>query len=154
MEAPSYMPFSPEFTQLPLETRQERVIEQFSALKDWDAKYDFIMALGKQLPPMPEALKTDANKVQGCQSQVWMHAFLEEGNIRFYGDSDALIVRGLVALLLTMYDNLPPTTVVASEFGFMQSIQLGNHLSMTRRNGLASMVKQMKLYALAFSMLK
>lgn len=139
--------------QLPLNDRRQKVIDTFARLSDWDAKYDFIMSLGKQLPAMPEEYKTEANKVQGCQSQVWMHARLHEGHIRFYADSDALIVRGLVALLVGMYNNIPPSDLATSDFSFMQEIELGNHLSMTRRNGLAAMVKQMKLYGVAYSMM-
>jgi cysteine desulfuration protein SufE len=127
---------------------QQRLIDQFSGLPDWEARYEHIIRLGKTLKPMDETLKTDKNKVTGCQSQVWMHASLGDNqHVHFQADSDALIVRGLIALVLAVYDDQTPEVIVQTEPTFMEAIGMAEHLSMTRRNGLASMLKQVKLYA-------
>ena len=134
-----------------MDSRQQAIFDEFSAYTDWEAKYTHLMKLGKALEPMPEAFKTDDNTVKGCQSTVWMHAELQaDGLIRFYGDSDALIVKGLVALLLRVYSGLQPTEVLTTEPDVLHALELSKHLSMTRNNGLAAMLKQMKLYAMAF----
>lgn len=128
------------------------IVAEFSEFSEWDDKYDHIIALGKALPAMPSEFQIETNKVQGCQSQVWLHAAYQNGRLTLYGDSDALIVRGLVALLLRVYQGQTPKAILETAPTFMERIQLGSHLSMTRRNGLAAMMKQIKLYALAFSL--
>jgi cysteine desulfuration protein SufE len=134
-------------------TAQQLIINEFAALPDWDARYKHIIALGKALPPIDPQYQQDQYKVQGCQSQVWLHAQLTpEGLMQYDVDSDALIVRGLVALLARVYSGQTPAYVMATPPDFFDEIELGQHLSMQRSNGLAAMLKQMKLYAMAFHM--
>lgn len=132
---------------------QDEIVEEFEFLEDWDDKYGHIISLGKEMPAFEEAWRTDENKVRGCQSQVWLHAALDNGQVRFHGDSDALIVKGLVSLLLRVYDNHSPEEILATPLNFIDRIGLSTHLSPTRSNGLASMVKQIQHYALAFKTL-
>lgn len=129
---------------------QDEIVEEFEFLEDWDDKYAHIISLGKEMPDFAEEWRTEDNKVRGCQSQVWLHAGLENGHIRFHGDSDALIVKGLVSLLMKVYDNQPPAEIIQAPLNFIERIGLSTHLSPTRSNGLASMVKQIKNYAIAF----
>lgn len=140
-------------TTLTIEDIQTGIVAEFEQLKDWDERYKHIIGLGKALPSINPAYQTEANQVKGCQSTVWMHAELDEaGRVQFYADSDALIVRGLVALLLRVYSNQLPAVVLATEPTFLTQIEMSQHLSMQRSNGLAAMLKQMKLYALAFQL--
>lgn len=129
---------------------QDQIIEDFELLDEWDDKYAYIIELGKKLPAIEEIYKTDTYKIKGCQSQVWMHSTLQDGKIYFTGDSDALIVKGLVALLVKTLNGQPATDVANCDLYFIDKIGMKQHLSMTRSNGLASMVKQMKLFALAY----
>jgi cysteine desulfuration protein SufE len=129
---------------------QDEIVEEFEFLEDWDDKYGHIISLGKEMPPFSEAWRTEENKVRGCQSQVWLHAAQNNGKVRFHGDSDALIVKGLVSLLLRVYDNHTPDEILSTPLNFIDRIGLSTHLSPTRSNGLASMVKQIQHYALAF----
>ena len=132
---------------------QQAIVQEFTALPDWDSRYAYIIKLGKTLPAMNEELKTEQNRVTGCQSQVWMHAERNEaGQVQYQVASDALIVKGLAALIMRVYNNQMPKTIVETEPTFMEHIGMAEHLSMTRRNGLASMLKQMKLYATVFSL--
>ena len=132
---------------------QTQIENKFSEFKDWDARYEYIISLGKTLPAMDDALKTEEHRVTGCQSQVWMHASLnDDQTVHFDVASDALVVRGLLTLLMTVYNNQSAETIVKTEPKFMEAIGMADHLSMTRRNGLASMLKQMKLYATVFMM--
>lgn len=128
---------------------QNEIIEDFSLLETWDEKYAYIIELGKKLPPMDEKYKTEDNKIKGCQSNVWLHAYSDNDKLFFQGDSDALIVKGLVSLLIKVFSGQPPEVIVQTEPFFIDKIGMKQHLSMTRANGLASMVKQIKLYALA-----
>jgi cysteine desulfuration protein SufE len=130
--------------------RQQAVIAEFASLNDWEDRYRKLIEIGKALPDLPDALKTEDSKVKGCQSQVWMHARLDGGRIVFQADSDALLVRGLVALLLRVYSNATPQEILATPPDFVKEIGLENKLSPSRANGLFSMIKQMKFYALAF----
>lgn len=137
-----------------LKTSQEEIqslIHDFSSLKDWEARYARIIELGRALPAMAEDLKTDANKVRGCQSQVWLSAKMESGKILFEADSDAQIVKGLIALLLKVYSGRTPQEVLQTSPDFIQKIGLNTNLSQARTNGLVSMIKQIKFFALAFS---
>jgi cysteine desulfuration protein SufE len=137
----------------PIQDIQQAIVKEFQALPDWDARYEYIIKLGKSLPAMKEELKVEKNRVTGCQSQVWMHAERDEaGHVQYQVASDALIVRGLAALILRVYNNQLPKTIVETDPIFMEHIGMAEHLSMTRRNGLASMLKQMKLYATVFTL--
>jgi len=130
--------------------RVSSLIEEFKEISNWEDKYKKIITMGKDLTPMAEEHKTEANKVKGCQSQVWIHAFLENDKIVFHADSDAAIVKGIIALLLKIYSDSTPEEVLATKPEFLAEIGLREHLSMSRANGLSSMVKQISLYALAF----
>ena len=129
---------------------QEEIVEDFAMLEEWPDKYEFLMNLGKQLPRLPEEAYSEQNKVRGCQSSVWMTTKFEDGKIIFEGDSDALIVKGLVALLLKVFSNHSPDEILEADLGFLERIGLQAHLSATRNNGLSAMVKQIKFYALAY----
>ena len=129
---------------------QQGIIEDFSGFEDWMDKYSFLIELGNELAPIDPKYKVESNLIRGCQSRVWLHQEFTEGKIIFEAESDALIVKGLVALLLKIYSNRTPHEILASEPRFIEEIGLRQHLSPTRSNGLLAMVKQMKLYALAY----
>lgn len=131
--------------------RQREIIELFSALPTWEDRYKKLIALGKELPEMPEDLKKEDLKVKGCQSQVWLHARMEDGKVIYTADSDAVLVKGLVAVLLRLYSVATPQEILATPPDFIKEIGLDGKLSPSRANGLHAMVKQMKLYAMAFS---
>ncbi len=134
---------------------QDEIIEEFEGLTDWMDRYAYIIELGGQLSPIAESLKTPDNLIEGCQSRVWIHAQLNnEGKIVFEADSDAMIVKGIVALLLRVLSYQKPEDILDSELYFIDNIGLKEHLSPTRSNGLVAMVKQMRMYALAFKTLK
>lgn len=133
-----------------IDARQQQIIDEFSALPDWEDRYRRIIEYGRDLAAMDEAVKTDKNKVKGCQSTVWLHAALDGDSITYQGDSDAMIVRGLVALLMKVYSGATPSEVVATPPSFVEATGLAGHLSQTRANGLAAMVKQIKMYAAVF----
>jgi cysteine desulfuration protein SufE len=133
-----------------VQQNQHSIIDEFSAMAEWEDRYRRIIEYGRELPEMDPAHKIDKNKVKGCQSTVWLHAGLEDGHVRFQGDSDAMIVRGLIALLLKVYDNATPAEIVATPPEFINATGLAGHLSQTRANGLAAMVKQIKMYAAVF----
>ena len=130
--------------------RQSALVERFSEIGDWEERYREIIRLGRSLPEFPEDQRTERNKVKGCQSQVWMHAALQDGNVVFVADSDAAIVRGLIAILLALYSGQPPQAILEAPPSFIDELGLGSHLSQNRANGLSAMLKQMKLYATAF----
>ncbi len=129
---------------------EDQIIDDFSLFDEWEEKYGYIIELGKKLPPLPEAYKTEENIIKGCQSKVWFHSKLEGDKIIYEGDSDAMIVKGLVSLLIKTYSGHTPDEIINTEPYFIDKIGMQQHLSMTRSNGLASMVKQMKLHALAY----
>jgi len=132
--------------------RQKKIILEFSRLLDWEDRYKKVIEMGRELPPMPEALKIEDNRVKGCQSQVWLSAQLsDQGNVVFQGDSDALIVKGLVALLLKVYSNSKPDDILQSPPEFLRELGFEGNLSPSRANGLHSMLKQIRLYATAFA---
>ncbi|WP_413574506.1 SufE family protein [Bdellovibrio sp. HCB290] len=134
-----------------IQERQQKIISDFSAFTDWEDRYKKIIEMGKALPEMPEALKTEQNIVKGCQSQVWLHASItEDGKMLLVGDSDALIVKGLVALLLKVYSGSTPSEVLMTPPEFLRALGFEGNLSPSRANGLHSMLKQIKLYATAF----
>lgn len=134
---------------------QDEIIEEFQDLTDWMDRYAYIIELGNTLPPLPENLKTPENLIEGCQSRVWIYAYLDpEGKIIYEADSDALIVKGIVALLLRVLSGHTPDEILNSDLYFIDKIGLSTHLSPTRSNGLVSMVKQMRNYAIAFRSLE
>lgn len=130
----------------PLETLKE----DFTTMDSWEDRYAYIIGLGKGLAPYPEEHRTDTFKVKGCQSQVWLYAERSNGRVTLYADSDAIIVRGLVALLLQIYNNLTPSEILDTPRTFIEDLGLAQHLSPNRANGLAAMLKQITMYALAY----
>lgn len=130
--------------------REEEIISAFSFLESWDDKYEYIIELGKKLTPLDEKHKVDDNKVKGCQSTVWLVAHEKDGRIYFEADSDAIIVKGLVSMLVNVLSGEKPEDIVNAKLGFIEAIGMNSHLAQTRSNGLLAMVKQMKNYALAF----
>lgn len=130
--------------------RQHEIIAEFKNLSDWEDRYKKLIQFGKALPELPVTKRLEDYKVKGCQSQVWLHARLEDGRIQFEADSDALLVRGLVALLMRVYSDATPAEILATPPDFVRDIGLENKLSPSRANGLFSMIKQIKFYALAF----
>lgn len=135
---------------MPIDQVQNEIVEEFSGLEDWMDKYAYLIEIGNELPPIDPKYKIESNLIRGCQSRVWLHQEFTDGKIVFEAESDALIVKGLVALLLRIYSNRTPHEILASEPRFIDEIGLRQHLSPTRSNGLLAMVKQMKLYALAY----
>ena len=133
-----------------LEEKQNEIIEQFSAFDDWMDRYQYLVELGNALPPLPESDKTDQNLINGCQSRVWLTADYADGRITFHGESDAVIVKGIVALLIETLSGCTPDEIIDCDLHFIDQIGLKEHLSPTRSNGLLAMVKQMKMYAIAF----
>ncbi len=133
--------------------KQSALVERFNAIHDWEDRYREIIQLGRKLPEFPEAQRTDSNKVKGCQSQVWMHAGLEGERIVFLADSDAAIVRGLIAILIEVYSGETPDAILETPPSFIDDLGLSSHLSQNRANGLSAMIKQMKMYAAAFKAL-
>lgn len=129
---------------------QDEVIEDFSELSDWMDKYQMLIDLGNELEPLDERYKTQSNLIDGCQSRVWLQCDEKEGNLYFTADSDALIVKGIIALLIRVVSGHTPQEIMNAELYFIDRIGLHEHLSPTRANGLLAMVKQMKMYALAF----
>lgn len=131
--------------------RQQAIIDEFGQIEDWEDRYAKIISYGKAMPAMDDAHKIDKNTVKGCQSTVWMHAELKDGHVELQGDSDAMIVRGLIALVLKVYSGGTPAEVVATPPTFIESTGLASHLSQTRANGLNAMLKQIKMYAAVFA---
>lgn len=131
---------------------QNEIIEEFEFLEDWMDKYEHIIALGKTLPLIDEKHKKKENLISGCQSQVWLHAEEKAGKLYFTADSDAIITKGVVALLLRIFSGQTAETILNTELNFIDKIGLKENLSPTRANGLVSMIKQIKMYALAFQM--
>ncbi|MFN8356609.1 MAG: SufE family protein [Spirosomataceae bacterium] len=133
---------------------QDEIIEEFELFDDWADKYEYIIDLGKKLKGLPEAQKTEENIIKGCQSRVWLNAKLENENLVFDADSEAVIVKGLVSLLIRVLSGHLPHEILNADLYFLEKVGLQQHLAQTRSNGLASMVKQMKTYALAYDSLQ
>jgi cysteine desulfuration protein SufE len=133
---------------------QNKIIEEFSIFEDWMDKYNYLIELGRDCPIINEKDKTEANLINGCQSRVWVNAELIDGKMDIKADSDAVITKGIITLLLRIFNNQTPKDVYESEVFFIEEIGLSTHLSPTRSNGLLAMVKQIKLYALAFMSVK
>lgn len=128
---------------------EKEIIEEFNAFEDWLDKYNYIIELGKNLPPLNDSYKEKKYLISGCQSQVWVYARYEDGHIIYEADSDALITKGIISLLIRVLSHQNPDDIINAPLSFIDAIGLKEHLSPTRSNGLVSMVKQMKLYALA-----
>jgi len=133
-----------------IEETEKEIVEEFALFDSWDDKYEYIIDLGKKLLPLDEEYKIDANKVRGCQSSVWLAAFYTEGRLHFKADSDAMITKGLISMLIRVLSGHTPEEILNAKLGFIQEIGMTTHLAQTRSNGLLSMVKQMKSYALAY----
>jgi len=130
--------------------KQDELIADFSMMEEWMDKYEYIIQLGKELPLIAEQYKTDDNLIKGCQSRVWLHTELKDGKLYFTGDSDAVITKGLISLMISALSGQTPKDIATTEIYFIDAIGLSSHLSPTRSNGLLSMLKQMKLYAVAY----
>ncbi len=128
---------------------QEEIIDEFSMFDDWMERYEYIIDLGKSLPIIDAQFKLDENLINGCQSKVWLYSELENNTIKYTADSDAILTKGIVALLLRVYSGQKPADILTAETRFIDEIGLKEHLSPTRANGLVSMVKQIKMYAIA-----
>ena len=130
---------------------ENEIIEEFANFDEWLDKYAYLIELGKDCPLIEEKYKTDDNLIKGCQSRVWLHADYQEGVLHFQADSDAVITKGIITLLIRVLDNQTPKDIVSADLQFIDTIGLKEHLSPTRSNGLLSMVKQIKMYAIAYS---
>src|SRR4051812_19750162 len=133
-----------------IKEKQDQIIEDFELFDDWMQKYEYIIQLGKDLPLIEEQYKTDDNLIRGCQSRVWLHADYKDGKLAFTADSDALITKGLVSMVVQVLSDHTPKEIADAEIYFVEKIGLQNHLSPTRSNGLLSMLKQMKMYSVAY----
>lgn len=134
-----------------IEDKQQDLIAEFADIEDWMDRYGYIIDLGNQLPAIEEEKKTPANLIEGCQSRVWLDAELDgDGKIQYTADSDAIIVKGIISLLISVLNGHTPDEILAADLHFINDIGLGEHLSPTRSNGLLAMVKQMRMYAMAF----
>jgi len=129
---------------------QEDIIDEFSMFDDWMQRYEYMIELGKTLPLIDDAYKTEDNIIKGCQSKVWVHAELDADKLQFTADSDAIITKGIIAILIRVFSNQKPTDIIEANTEFIDEIGLKEHLSPTRANGLVSMIKQIKLYAIAY----
>ena len=136
-----------------IQETQIELIKQFEEIDNWDDKYQLIIKMGRELPEMPEEEKSDKNKLDGCQSQVWTDANFVDGKIEIRADSDAMIVKGLIALVLKVYSGHTPDEILSTPPSFISKIGIDNHLSPTRKNGLGAMLKQIQMYAVAFKSL-
>ena len=130
---------------------QNEIIEEFELFSDWTEKYEYLIGMGKDLPMIDDAMKTDEYRIKGCQSQVWLNAELQnDGNIGFFADSDAIITKGIIAMLIRVLSGHSPSDIAHADLHFIDKVGLKEHLSPTRANGLAMMVKKMKMYAVAY----
>lgn len=134
-----------------IEQLENEIIDDFAVFDDWMDKYEYIIDLGKELPLIDEQYKVEENLIKGCQSRVWLHAEVKDNKIVYSADSDAIITKGIISLLIGVLNNQNPTDITQAKLAFIDEIGLKEHLSPTRSNGLVSMVKQMKIYALALS---
>ena len=134
-----------------IENAQKDIIDNFLFFDDWTQKYEYIIELSKDLEFMSENLKSEDNLIKGCQSKVWLHAEMINGKINFLADSEAIITKGIISILLNVFNNRKPQEILDSDMGFIEKIGLKEHLSPKRANGLSSMYKQIKFYALAVS---
>ena len=133
-----------------IEAIQEEIVDEFSMFDDWMQRYEYMIELGKSLPKIADEFKTDDHLIKGCQSKVWVHAAMEDGKVVFTADSDAIITKGIIGILIRAFSNQTPADILNAKTDFIDEIGLKDHLSPTRANGLVSMIKQLKLYALAY----
>ena len=133
-----------------IEAAQKEIVEEFSMFEDWIQRYEYMIELGKSLPLIDPQFKTDDYIIKGCQSKVWVHADLEDNKLVFTADSDAIITKGIIAILIRVFSHQHPDAILDAGIEFIDKIGLKEHLSPTRANGLVSMIKQLKLYAIAF----
>ena len=133
-----------------IKEKQNQLVQEFEQYTNWEDKYSRIIELGKKLNPLPEEFRTEKYKLSGCQSQVWINAKLDEGKIFFEADSDAAIVKGLIAILVNVYSGHSPDEILSNPPEFLKNIGIDNHLSPSRKNGLGAMMKQIQMYAVAF----
>jgi cysteine desulfuration protein SufE len=133
-----------------IETIEKEIVEEFDLFDSWDDKYEYIIDLGKKLAPLDEEFKRDENRVRGCQSTVWLVADISEGRVFYKAESDAIIVKGLISMLIRVLSGQSPDDIVGARLDFISKIGMNTHLAQTRSNGLLAMVKQMKNYALAY----
>lgn len=133
---------------------EEQIIEEFSNFEEWLDKYSYLIELGKECPMIEESQKTESNLIKGCQSRVWLSCECVDGILHFRADSDAVITKGIITLLIRAFDGQPAKDVLDADVAFIDAIGLKEHLSPTRSNGLTSMIKQIKMYALAYTMKK
>lgn len=133
-----------------IEALQNELIDEFSMFDDWMQRYEYMIELGKSLPLIDQNLKTDDKLIKGCQSKVWLHSEMKDGKIIFTADSDAIITKGIIAVLVRVFSDQKPQAILDANTDFIDEIGLKEHLSPTRANGLVSMIKQMKMYALAY----
>lgn len=136
-----------------IEKKQQDIVEEFSMFEDWMDKYEYIISIGKELPSIDESQKIEDNLVKGCQSQVWLISNYNDGNLNFQADSDAMITKGLIGLLVRVLSGHSPKEIMDTELHFIDEIGLKEHLSPNRANGLAAMVKKMKTFSIAYSAL-
>lgn len=129
---------------------ENQIIEEFSIFTDWLDKYEYIIELGKNVPVIDESAKKEENLIKGCQSRVWLDCWQDDGKLFFAADSDAIITKGIISLLIRVYNGQRPKDILESDLSFIDAIGLQENLSPTRANGLVSMIKQIKMYALAF----
>ena len=137
-------------TMMTIEQAEQQIIEEFELFDDWMDKYNYIIELGKELPLIDAQYKTPEHLIAGCQSQVWLHAEYKDGHIFFTADSDAIITKGIINLLIKVLSGRTPQEIIDAQLGYIDAIGLKEHLSPTRSNGLLSMIKQIKMYAIAF----
>jgi len=129
---------------------QNDIVEEFSMFDDWMQRYEYMIELGRSLPLIDDQYKTDENLIKGCQSKVWVHAELKDDKVVFTADSDAIITKGIIAILIRVFSDQHPKDIIEADMGFIDEIGLKEHLSPTRANGLVSMIKQLKMYAIAY----
>ncbi|WP_103866261.1 SufE family protein [Aquimarina sp. I32.4] len=129
---------------------QEEIVDEFSMFDDWMQRYEYMIELGKSLPLIEEKYKIDTNIIKGCQSKVWVHADMKDNKIEFTADSDAIITKGIIAILIRVFSEQHPADIIKANTDFIDKIGLKEHLSPTRANGLVSMIKQLKMYAIAY----
>ena len=134
-----------------IETIEAEIVDEFSLFDSWEDKYEYIIDMGKKLPPLSTEFKKDENKIKGCQSTVWMHSDIKGGKVYYEADSDAMIVKGLVSMLIRVFSGQPPEAVINAPVKFIDDIGMTSHLAQTRSNGLRAMIKQMKLDAIAWN---
>ncbi len=133
-----------------IEDVQNDIIDEFSMFEDWEERYQYMIDLGKTLPLIEDKYKTEDNIIKGCQSKVWVHANMQDNKVNFTADSDAIITKGIIAILIRAFSNQHPNDIIEANTDFIDKIGLKEHLSPTRANGLVSMIKQIKLYAIAY----